>query len=199
MLSFYLHPDWRRDDGGDSYVRGLRLGAELRPLPSIQLSIEPRYEHRVTDAQWVGAIEAGDGMHYVYGELDSRTLDLTTRAELGFRPGLSLELYLQPFIAIGDFGTFKELSAAQSYNFLPYTLDENRDFQRRSLKSNVVLRWEFSPGSALFIVWSQSRNADLVDPLEDDLEFRPLNRLGSSFSDNGDNVFLVKVSYWISG
>jgi hypothetical protein len=118
---------------------------------------------------------------------------------LSFAPGLSLELYLQPFIAIGDFGAFKELTAAQSYDFSPYVLNENRDFHRRSLKSNLVLRWEFSPGSALFVVWSQSRSARLDDPTAEDLEFRPLSRIGSSFSDAGDHVLLVKASYWVGG
>ena len=198
-LSFYVHPDLRRHDGGRSYVRGLRTGVEWRPLPSVQISMEPRYERKVTDAQWVDAIAATDGAHYVYGELDSRTLDLTTRTELSFAPGLSLELYLQPFIAIGDFGDFKELTAAQSYNFSPYVLDENRDFHRRSLKSNLVLRWEFSPGSALFVVWSQSRSARFDNPTGDDLAFRPFNRIGSSFSDDGDHVLLVKASYWVGG
>ena len=198
-LSFYLHPDWRRHDGGRSSVRGLRSGVVWKPLPSVQVSMEPRYEHKVTDAQWVGAFAGAEGVDYVYGELDSRTLDLTTRAELSFAPGLSLELYVQPFIAIGDFGAFKELTAAQSYDFSPYALDENRDFHRRSLKSNLVLRWEFSPGSALFVVWSQSRSANLDDPMEEDLEFRPLNRIGSSFADDGDHVLLIKASYWVGG
>ena len=198
-LSFYLHPDWRRNDGGRSYVRGLRSGVVWKPLPSVQVSMEPRYERKVTDAQWVGALTGAGGVDYVYGELDSRTLDLTTRAEVSFAPGLSLELYLQPFIAIGDFGDFKELNAAQSYDFSPYVLDENRDFHRRSLKSNLVLRWEFSPGSALFVVWSQSRSANLDDPTDEDLEFRPRSRIGSSFSDNGDHVLLVKASYWVGG
>lgn len=198
-LSFYVHPDWRGHDNGRSYVHGLRTGVVWRPLPSVQVSMEPRYERKVIDAQWVDAIAATDGVHYVYGELDSRTLDMTTRAEVSFTPGLTLELYLQPFIAIGDFGAFKELTAAQSYNFSPYALGENRDFHRRSLKSNLVLRWEFSPGSALFVVWSQSRRADLGDPTAEDLEFRPINRIGRSFTDDGDNVFLVKASYWVGG
>jgi hypothetical protein len=198
-LSFYIHPDFRRHDGGRSSQRGLRAGIEWRPSPSVQLSMEPRYERRTTDDQWVGAIDDGNGLHYVYGELESRTLDWTTRAELGVTPGLSLELYLQPFIAIGDFTAFKELTAAQSYNFIPYALEKNRDFHRRSLKSNLVLRWEFSPGSTLFVVWSQSRSATLHNPTAENLEFHPFDRLGSSLSDPGNNVFLVKVSYWMSG
>ncbi|NKB68709.1 MAG: hypothetical protein GKR89_16720 [Candidatus Latescibacteria bacterium] len=198
-LSFYIHPDWRQHDGGDSYVRGLRTGVEWRPLPSMQFSMEPRYERRVTDAQWVDAIADDNGLHFVYGELESRTLDLTTRAELNFAPGLSLELYLQPFIAIGDFGHFKELNEPETYRFSPYALNENRDFHRRSLKSNLVLRWEFSPGSTLFVVWSQSRSEQLDDPRDRDLDFRPLSRIGSAFADEGNNVLLMKASYWIGG
>ena len=46
------------------------------------------------------------------------------------------------------------------------------------------------------MVWSQSRSASLEDVTAEDLEFRPLSRLGSSLSDDGDNLFLVKVNYW---
>jgi hypothetical protein len=195
MVSAYIHPDFRRGDGGRSTFFGVRSGLEFRPLPSVEISMEPRYERRKTDAQWVDLL----GTDWVYGELESRTLDLTTRAELSFSPEFSVELFLQPFIAIGDFGDFKALQRQKSYDFAPYALDENRDFHRRSLKSNLVLRWEFSPGSTLFVVWSQSRSADLADPMREELEFRPLNRLGSSFSDDGDHVFLTKISYWMGG
>ena len=118
-------------------------------------------------------------------------------ARISFTPELSLELYLQPFIAIGDYENFMELVEEKSYRFRPFSFDEDRDFHRRSLKSNMVLRWEFQPGSILFVVWSQSRSASLEDLAEEDLEFRPFDRLRSSFSDGGSNVFLVKVSYWL--
>lgn len=196
---FSVRPEYRRHDGGRSHARGLRVSMELRPLPSMWFSIGPSYNHRITDAQWVDLLEDASGPHYVYGELDSQTLDLTTRARMIFAPELSLELFLQPFIAIGDYGKMKELVEPETYEFRPYELDENRDFHRRSLRSNLVLRWEFSPGSTLFVVWSQSRSASLDDPMGEDLEFQPFSRLKDSFSDDGDNVFLTKVSYWFGG
>ena len=199
MFSFSVRPEYRRHDGGDSHAHGLRLSMELRPLPSMWFSMGPRYSRRVTDAQWVDPIEDGNGVHFVYGELDRETLDFTTRARMIFTPELSLELFLQPFIAIGDYGEVKELVEPETYDFVPFALDENRDFHRRSLRSNLVLRWEFLPGSTLFVVWSQSRSADLEDPTGEDLEFNPLDRLKSSFTDDGDNVFLTKVSYWMGG
>jgi hypothetical protein len=193
MFSFYLHPDYRRGDGGRTGVWGVRSGMEVRPLPSVEIGIEPRYERRTTEAQWIGAVDG----KWIYGELESRTLDMTTRAEVSFSPGLSLELFLQPFIAVGDFDGFKQLRRSRSYDFVSYDLGENRDFHRRSLKSNLVLRWEFSPGSTFFLVWAQARRADLDDPDGRDLKLRPLDRLGRSFTDEGDNVFLAKFSYWV--
>ena len=85
----------------------------------------------------------------------------------------------------------------KSYEFRPFSFTENWDFHHRSLKSNMVLRWEFQPGSTLFAVWSQSRDASPEDPTEEDLEFRPFDRLRSSFSDEGSNVFLIKLNYWL--
>ena len=134
--------------------------------------------------------------HYVYGELTSRTLDFTTRANISFTPKLSLQFYVQPFITIGEYTNFKELVEPKSYQFKPYPLNANRDFHMRSLRGNTVLRWEFRPGSTLFVVWSQSREAALESVQEADLEFRPFHRLRSSFTDAGSNIFLVKCRYW---
>ena len=132
----------------------------------------------------------------MYGELESRTLDFTTRANISFTPTLSLQFYIQPFITIGDYKNFKELVEPKSYQFKPYLLNENRDFHMRSLRGNTVLRWEFRPGSTLFLVWSQSRETQLEDVGTEDLEFRPMDRLRSSFTDTGRNIFLIKCRYW---
>ena len=101
-------------------------------------------------------------------------------------------MYLQPFLTTGEYGDFKELARPASYEFTPHSEpEENPDFRRRSLRSNVVLRWEYSPGSVLFVVWSQSR--------EDEVErarFKPSRDLLRSFTDEGTDVFLVKLNYW---
>ena len=90
---------------------------------------------------------------------------------------------------------YKELVEPETYTFTAFDLGENRDFHRRSLKSNLVLRWEFQPGSQLYIVWSQSRSASLDDVGEQDLELNPLRRLGDAFTDEGSNVFLTKITW----
>ncbi|MBT6149399.1 MAG: carbohydrate binding family 9 domain-containing protein [Gemmatimonadetes bacterium] len=200
-VSFTMRPEIRRTDGGDSWGRSLTVGMQYRPLPSVWLAVEPSYETRRNDAQWVERIDEitadGTAPHFIYGELESRILDFSTRARVSFTPDLSVELYLQPFVAIGDYRRFKELTGAETYDFRTYDLGENRDFHRRSLKSNLVLRWEFQPGSQLYLVWSQSRSASLEDVDESDLELRPLRRLSSAFSDGGANVLLTKINYWL--
>ncbi|MBD3181365.1 hypothetical protein GF312_03670 [Candidatus Poribacteria bacterium] len=201
VISFDVNPSFWRMDNGLGYRNRIRVGMEIKLTSNIQIRLRPSYTHRVSNAQWVEAIEkVVDGetvTHYVYGELDSKTLDFTTRASISFTPKLSLDLYLQPFVAIGDYENFKELSKPESYEFIPYELNENRDFHSRSLRSNVVLRWEFKPGSTLFVVWSQSRSESSENVTEEDLELRPFDRLISTFTDEGSNIFLVKVNYWL--
>ena len=200
-VSFSFRPDWWSNDDGLTYRSSVRFGLEVRPMTSMSLSVEPSYRHSVYFAQWIDRIEEEvDGeevVHYVYGELDSKTLDFTTRASVSFTPELSLELYLQPFVAIGDYENFKELTEPESYDFKAYSFDEDWDFHSRSLRSNVVLRWEFNPGSTLFLVWSQSRSASPEELTPEDLELRPFDRLKSSFSDDGSNLFLIKLNYWL--
>ena len=183
-----------------TYEYDVRLRLRIRVASNIEVTLGPSYRQEMQEAQWVDLVEERINgrakKHYVYGELESRTLDFTTRADISFTPTLSLQFYLQPFVTIGDYTNFKELVEPKTYRFKPYPLNEDRDFHRRSLRSNAVLRWEFQPGSTLFLVWSQSREAALDSVRETDLEFRPLHRLGSSFTDEGENIFLVKCRYW---
>jgi hypothetical protein len=105
-----------------------------------------------------------------------------------------LEFYLQPFITAGDYRNFKELARPRSFEFVPHPAPEdNPDFRRRSLQSNMVLRWEYRPGSTLYLVWSQSRDHETEAP-----RFRPWGDLGRSFTDEGSNILLLKLNYWMN-
>ena len=99
----------------------------------------------------------------------------------------------QPFISAGRYAHFKALKRPRSYSFVDHPgPDKSPDFRNRSLHSNAVLRWEYKPGSTLFIVWSQFR--------DDESEvgaFRPGHNLRRSFIDEGTNIFLVKLNYWL--
>ena len=195
-ISSQLGFSWGNDTEGSSW-RTLALSVEIKPADYIEYHFQPRYQWGFDDAQWVENIDAdGNGTveHFVYGTLSSKTLDLTTRLNVIFSRDLSLELYLQPFLAVGTYKNFKELARPSSYLFTPYSgLSYNPDFRRRSLQSNMVLRWEYRPGSTLFLVWSQANSAFSAQP-----SFRPLKNIGESFLDAGSDIFFVKANYWLS-
>ena len=200
MLQLQLNPIFSWNDDRQTYDYDVRLRLRIRVASNIEISFGPSYEYQVRDAQWVDMVEENTNgdvkKHYIYGELENRTLDFTTRANISFTPTMSLQFYVQPFISIGDYTHFKELIEPKSYQFKPYALNENRDFHQRSLRGNTVLRWEFRPGSTLFVVWTQSREAELKEIQEADLELRPFQRLRSTFTDEGKNIFLIKCRYW---
>ena len=158
------------------------------------------------------------GRRYVFAELDQASFDLTVRMDMAITPRMTLQVYAQPFIASGDYEGFGALNRPGSFDFLRYgsgsssldladgryTADADGagpaaalefgdpDFRVRSLRSNVVLRWEYLPGSTLFVVWSQDRFRSFEDPtLGGAHDFRRL------FSDPMRNVLLVKASYWL--
>lgn len=198
MVSLHSFNHGSRSDDGRNREYNIKVSVDIRPVSNIQFSIGPNYHAESRFAQWIKNVDDdGDGKqdHYVFGKLKSQVLDFTTRLSVSFTTNLSLQLYLQPFIAVGDYSDFKELARPESYEFIPYTeLDFNPDFSQRSLRSNAVLRWEYRPGSALFFVWSQSRSAftEIDNP-----DMRPYEDLINSFTDKGENVFLVKLSYWL--
>jgi hypothetical protein len=115
---------------------------------------------------------------------------------VAFSTKLTLQGYVQSFVASGDYREFKELARPNSYAFAPYDYQgDNPDFDNRSLRGNLVLRWEYQPGSTIFFVWSQSRSFEVDDPL--DPGFRPFHGVRRSLTDDGDNIFLVKCNYWL--
>lgn len=196
-MSIRPNAEFEWDSGEDGSVRrSLGLFVQIKPASNVEISAGPDYGWELNKAQWVTNVDDdGDRIpdHFVYGELKSRVLDITTRLNVTFSPTLSLQFYLQPFVAVGDYKNFRELARPSSYDFIPYSkLSFNPDFHQRSLRSNLVLRWEYSPGSALFVVWSQNRSASFDAP-----SFRPFDSVRHSFTDEGQNIFLVKLNYWL--
>ena len=187
---------WSR--GGDNLGSWVGVEIELRPVSRFELEIEPGYSFHRNFAQWVENVdEDGDGKddRFVFGELVSRVAEIGVRGTWAFVPGLTLQLFAQPFATTGDYGPIKELARPGSYEFSPYAgLRENPDFHRRAVRFNLVLRWEYKPGSTLFAVWQQNRDRDLEDAR--DPRFRPAGDLRRAFADPGDSIFLVKANRW---
>ncbi|HEY6807885.1 MAG TPA: DUF5916 domain-containing protein [Gemmatimonadales bacterium] len=164
------------------------------------------------------------GSRYVFAQLDHHELDLTLRMTATVLPTLSLELFTQPFTFSGDYQGLKELAAPRTFRFLRYgqapgsaihydaatatyaafpdsaahpadsLVIANPSFRTRSFQVNAVVRWEYRPGSTLFVVWTQSRSRGFADPSFD--AGRDFGR--ELFADRPTNVLLVKLNYWMS-
>jgi hypothetical protein len=189
-----LHPfiEWGSSKAG-GWWNGKSLGIDLQPKPNQSYSVRVSENAEFNPAQWVGNVDdEGDGTadHFVYGELLSHVVSVTGRANVTFTKYLTLQLYMQPFLATGKYGNYKELARPASFEFRPYPWDANQDFSFTSLNSNLVLRWEYRPGSTLFLVWSQIREGSGAPGV-----YRPARDLGEVFGAEGENTFLVKMNY----
>ena len=183
--------------GGDrsgSRYRGLDTNITIRPTSYLSISGGPGWNFNLRDAQWVE--NTADG-RYVFGRLDQTTVSLTTRVNYTISPTLSVQIYAAPFVSAGDYDRFKHLvdGRAPRYEdrYAPTDYLQNPDFNYRSFRTTNVLRWEYKPGSALFVVWQQGREEML-----DSGRFAFGRDFIGAFSAPARDVFLVKWSYWIN-
>ncbi|HYD53444.1 MAG TPA: DUF5916 domain-containing protein, partial [Gemmatimonadaceae bacterium] len=159
------------------------------------------------------------GARYVFATLDQHQLALVTRLDWTFTPELSLQLFAQPLLAGNDFTDYKEFARPREFAFEVYGRDagtiarseaglytvdpdgagaaapfsfNERDFNQRSLRGNAVVRWEYRPGSALFLVWQQRRFEQVRSG-----EFGPGHDLGELWGTKPENVFVVKGTWWV--
>lgn len=230
-LSFGLFPGYGwNSEGGRGFFPGANV--DYRPRPNLLISFSPSYETSQAVQQFVDFVDdptasAFYGRRYILSGLDQRTLSLDTRVNWTFTPAMTLELFMQPFVASGHFFDFKEFDDTRSRKksvfgrdkgtiatttglqgrVTQYAIDPdaggpaapfsigNPDFNSRSLRGNAVFRWEYRPGSTLFVVWTQSRATD-APPGVGNFDFtRDRQEL---FAAHPDNIFLVKVNYWLS-
>jgi hypothetical protein len=210
-------------ESGSRY-RELEFGVRYRPRNNISIEIEPEYSQSRSIAQFIRAVDdplaQTYGRRYVFGDLDQKVLEIGTRLDWTFSSRLTFQLYLQPFIASGDYLTVKEFARERSFDFDVYGVDRgtldydparnvytvdpdgagdarpfdvrNPDFNLRSLRGSAVLRWEFRPGSALYVAWNENREG--FEPIGD---FDPGRDLEAISETESDDVVLVKVSWYL--
>jgi hypothetical protein len=208
----------RNEDGGLTYE--VDAGVTLQPAPQMQLSIRPAYERQIDTQQYVATIAGGGpatfGGRYVFAHVDRSTYSTQFRLNYTFKPDLTLDFYGEPFASSGRYDHVSELAAARTrltrvYGTQGTTLTRlpngsqlvtdgatsftlpGRDFNVQSFRSNLVLRWEWRPGSTLYLVWQQDRSAE-----EARRERTSIGDMFSSLGRRGDNYFAVKTSFWFS-
>jgi Domain of unknown function (DUF5916)/Carbohydrate family 9 binding domain-like len=196
-FSFGVNAEWDHVDDG-SYYRGASVRLTAKPMSNVGVSITPSYTRSYDYSQYVTAFDDASatrtfGQRYVFAELDRRSFELATRIDWILHSRLSFQLYLQPFVASGDYHDYHALAAARTRDYTPIAAPgPDPDFNFRSVRGSAVMRWEFRPGSALYVVWSENR-AD-VAPVGDfslNRDFRAIPNAPSH------DVFLVKLSYWL--
>ncbi|HLA13750.1 MAG TPA: DUF5916 domain-containing protein, partial [Gemmatimonadaceae bacterium] len=193
----------------------------FKPAPHWDVSLEPSFSRSNSAAQYLLRLEDPAatntyGQRYVFARLDQNVFAVDTRVNYTFTPGLSLQVFMQPFIAAGNYGPPKEFARPGAFEFLEYGRDIGEiangrvyptgqasggpsfelpapDFNVRSLRGNAVARWEWRPGSTMYLAWQQTRSD--FEPIGD-FEFR--RDLRELFRTSPDNIFLVKVSYWFN-
>ncbi|MBD3349260.1 MAG: hypothetical protein GF400_08725 [Candidatus Eisenbacteria bacterium] len=205
---FELNGNLNRNDAGGTTDR---VGVEVdwTPTTSVGLSMEAGYNKTHAMAGFIGNFASpGEGVgsvSYVFAELDRRTIDLTLRADVLFSRDLSLQLYAQPYLTVGEYSNPKRLAEPDSYEFEdpegiadfdPGSIGDY-DFEYTSVNVNAVLRWEYRPGSTLYVVWKQGRAA-YESGSSHGPGFSPQFSARELFDNEPENTFLVKLTYWFS-
>ncbi len=206
---------------GEGQNDALFAEIQLKPRPNIELSLGPSLSWDKSEAQFLGRVTdplatRTYGSRYIFADVDQTTISLDTRLNYTFSPALSLQVFAQPFIATGKYGATKEFAEPGTFDFLVYGRDIGEivdgriypsgpgpeavsfavprpDFNVASLRGNAVMRWEWRPGSTMYFAWQQTRS-----------DFRPIGDfefgrgVDSLFGAAPDNVFLIKISYWLN-
>jgi len=194
------------------------LGLTVRPNPTVNARVNVSYRWDRNPDQYVARRTMTGSDRYILAQVEQRTLDTNVRLDWTLTPNLSLQLYAQPFVSAGEYSSYQEVAdpraESRGVRFYPYgreiacgapTCDVDRDldslvdasfdrpdFDVRSLRMTSVLRWEYRPGSVLFVAWQHGRATSYRDGSFDGLGAMPdLLTLPS------DNTLLVKMSYWL--
>jgi hypothetical protein len=202
IIPYFWFNYWRGEQGRGS---SLNLSPELdfKLAANMTSVLSANYTHNRDDNQWFGNFTDSTGAaHYTFAHLEQRTLSLTGRLDYTFTTTLSLQMYLQPFVSKGTYSNVRELGSprAADYNarFRPYgdtaVTNTPGGFNFKQFRSNVVMRWEYRPGSTLYLVWTQGRQ-DFLPAMGEQSFGRDIGRL---FDQHPDNTFLIKASYWLN-
>lgn len=208
------------DGFGGHAVEG-SVSLQLRPTPAMQLSIEPSYTRENDQRQYLATRDDGTatnfGGRYIFGAIDQTVIATELRLNYALSPDLTVEGYVQPFAASGRYSRIGELPAPRSRTLRRYGTDnttitrngdgsldvidaaqgvsftlDNPDFRQLSVRGNLVVRWEWRPGSTLYLVWQQDRGR--FD--QSRRRARP-GDLVRALGEEGEQFLALKVSYWL--
>ena len=188
------------------------LGVTWNQSSAVNHDLQISFHNRQDDTQWIDApgpsyvwpVQVGiGGMSYVFGRIHQQTASLTLRTNVLFSRDKSLEIYAQPYITVGDYSQLRELIRPDTYDFANYTASgrdpQDFNFRYTAVNWNVVYRWEYRPGSTIYLVWTQGRqDYDQRNFHASPGSFRNDVRIGSLFGTEPENKVLGKITYWFA-
>ena len=188
-------------DFGRTTLWRVRPYVTVRSRSNFSWELGARYQRNRNDTQWFGNLGAigSDTTHYLFAHLDQELLSFTSRLNYTATTALSVQLYAEPFLTTGRYFRLRELASprADRYEdrYRPFDMStDDASFNVKQLHTSAVVRWEYRPGSTVFIVWTQGRDQDDRNPGS----FAPTRDFRDLFGARPDNTVLVKASYWIN-
>ena len=189
---------------------------------SIEISSSARYSREKENLQYVTRKKMDSDPRYIMGYLDRKTMSFTLRADYGITPELTIQYYGSPYLSTGIYDDFKRITDSRAARYEDrfhtfsgqeiqldpegnvYRIDENAngntdyefsnpDFNFRQFRSNLVARWEYRPGSILYLVWQHSRTGydAVTDP-------SLANNMGHLWDIYPTDILMLKLNYWFS-
>ena len=188
-------------DYGNSTLWRVRPYVTVRVRSNLSWELGTRYQRNRADTQWfenLGVI-GSDTTHYLFAHLDQELLSFTSRFNYTATTTMSLQLYAEPFLTTGRYFRLRELATPRAARYedryRPFALStDDASFNIKELHASAVARWEYRPGSTIFVVWTQGRDQDDRNPGS----FAPTRDFKDLFGARPDNTFLVKASYWLN-
>jgi hypothetical protein len=191
------------NSGGRNHSLNLGPQVTFNASSRASASVGASVTDNTSDNQWYGQYtDIAGTAHYTFAHLEQQTVSLTADLAYTLTPALSVQWHLQPFVSRGTYSNLRELNQPGAANYdaryRPYAdtsvANNLGGLDAKQFNSNLVIRWEYRPGSTLFLVWTQGRNdfqaAAGPNGVSGDLQ--------NLFNLRPDNTFLVKVSYWLS-
>jgi hypothetical protein len=218
LFNFFVSGSSGFEKSGNNINANINMS--FKPFNFLSISLSPGISKNYNELQYVAQTTYGNTERYVFASIDQRVINMSLRVNLTVTPDLTLQYWGQPFVASGRYYDFKYITnspMATEYrdrftlydratqirlvNDDTYEIYENGDgvtsysfgkpdFNVREFLSNMVIRWEYNPGSTLYLVWSQTRSGYNPTGVMD-----VTNNLGDLFRDRPHNVFLIKFSY----
>lgn len=196
------------------------VGMTYKPTNYLFFTVSPGYSKSFTELQYVTRLDYNGKDKYIFASIDRKTISASIRINLNLSPDLTLQYWGQPFVASGKYYDYKFILNPMAENFKErfwtyspgqispeddhYNIDENingktdysfdkNDFNVQEFLSNLVIRWEYNPGSSIYLVWSQTRSYS-----NESGRMKYFSDLGDLFNRDNNiphNVFLIKFSY----